>query len=57
MIPKVMVLTPKKTLCLETREEAECVRLDLLESGVNEADIAIVEQLTFWEENAVTSEG
>lgn len=55
-IPKVMVLTPKKTLFLDSREDAECLRLDLLEAGAVEGDIVIVEQLSFWEERAVPSE-
>jgi hypothetical protein len=55
-IPKVMLLTPKKTHCLDTREEAECLRLDLLEAGAVESDVVIVEQLSFWEENAVDTE-
>lgn len=44
MPPKVMVLTPKKTLCLDSREEAELVRMALIEGGLDENDVVLAEQ-------------
>lgn len=44
MTPRVMVLTPKRTLMADSREEAELIRLALLDGGTPEEDIVLAEQ-------------
>ena len=51
-MPPVMVLTPKKTLCLDSREEAELVRMELLDAG--EQEVVIVEQMSMWDDSTDT---
>lgn len=48
-IPKVMVMTSKRTLFLNSREEAEFERLELIADGVAEREIVICEQLGLWD--------
>jgi hypothetical protein len=44
----IMVMTPKKTLCLESREEAELARMAFIDAG--ESEVVIVEQLSMWDD-------